>query len=170
METGHTVWYALHVRSRHECLVEEILRYKNYETFLPLRRADTPEFKGRNDTQLPLFPGYLFCKCNLASHSCGMVVTTPGVIRILGRSKSPTPIPDDQIEAVKQLVQSRVELLPWPFIEPGQLVMIRGGPLRGLRGCVLSGGSYSRFVVSVTLLQRSVAVKIERDCVSPLLS
>jgi transcription antitermination factor NusG len=169
IETQQTSWYALHVRLRQECLVEEALRYKGYETFLPLHRANAREYERHNNIQLPLFPGYLFCRCDMGSNSGGKIVTTPGVMRILG-SKFPTPVPDDEIEAVKRLVRSKAVLSPCPFMQPGQIVMIRGGPLRGLKGCVVAEHSCFRLVISLTLLRRSVAVTIERDWVSPVLA
>lgn len=161
----HLAWYAVHVKHLHESVVATALRNKGYEEFLPrysTRRRWSDRWK---ELRLPLFPGYLFVKCNLNDEKQSKILTTPGVIRILGCSGAPIQIPDDQVESIRLLTSSNVALGPWPFLTIGQEVTLTEGPLRGLSGLVIRMDSGLRLIVSVTMLQRSVQVSIAREWV-----
>jgi transcription antitermination factor NusG len=107
----------------------------------------------------PFFPGYLFCRC--PARTFGKIVTAPGVIRIVGNGEGPEPVPDQQVEAIRRIAESRVEAQPCPFIQTGQRVKVQLGPLRGTEGIVLAMRNARRLVVSVPLLRRSVAVEMD---------
>jgi transcription antitermination factor NusG len=96
------------------------------------------------------------------------VLTTPGVIGIVGAGKIPLPVAEKEIEAVRSILSSGLAAQPWPFLRVGAPVHIEHGPLRGLEGIVTSTDKVQRLVVSVTLLQRSVAVEIDSDWARPL--
>jgi transcription antitermination factor NusG len=159
-------WYALHVKSHAERSVARVLAEKGYEHFLPLytcRRRWSDRVKM---IELPLFPNYLFSR--ITATSVGRVIDTPGVMRIVGAANVPLPIDDSEIEALKQIVASRLAAEPWPFLHIGQSVAITAGPLSGLRGVLVRVASRDRLVVSVSLLQRSVAVEIDEAWVEAL--
>jgi transcription antitermination factor NusG len=116
-------------------------------------------------SDVPLFPGYLFSRFDIADRL--RVLNCPGVSRIVGAGNAPVPIEDGEVDAIRTLVASKVALTPWPYLRTGQRVRLAHGPLAGLEGLVIrapEGGL--RVVVSVTLLQRSVAAEIERDWIS----
>jgi len=159
-------WYALRIRSRHEKVIAATLFDKGYEVFLPLHSCK-PRWSDRiKEIELPLFPGYLFCRFDMQKRL--PVLVTPGIIHIVGIGNQAMPIADDEIAAIQAIVVSRLEATPWPYLQIGQSVRIEQGPLLGLEGILLGLKKPYRLIVSVTLLQRSVAVEIDHDWVSPL--
>ena len=159
-------WFALRVKSRAEKCVATIARNKGFEEFLPLyqcRRRWSDRFKL---VELPLFPGYVFCRFNPQYRL--PLLTIPGALHFVGLGKVPVPIDDAEIHAIQVLVGSGLQAEPWPFLDAGQRVRLEQGPLAGLEGLFIEVRKQHRIVVSVSLLRRSVAVEIERDWVTPL--
>ena len=161
-------WYAVRVRSRWEKLVASALRGKEYEEFLPTYVKRSRWSDRVKEIELPLFPGYVFCRANL----CGRppLVTTPGVIGLLSFGSSLALISDREIEDIRIVVRSGLPAAPWPFLHEGQRVRIDCGALSGLEGILLQVKSNCRIVLSVEALCRSVAVEIDRDWVTPISS
>jgi transcription antitermination factor NusG len=163
---GPYPWFALQVRSRHEKNIATLMHGKGYEPFLPLykgRRRWSDRFK---EMELPLFPGYLFCRFDVQNRL--PVLTTPGVFLVVGRARTPVPVDDSEIAAIQKIVASGLEGKPWPFLQVGARVRIECGALCGLEGILLDFKGRHRLVVSVTLLQRSVAVEIDGAWLSPV--
>lgn len=158
-------WFALTVKPQHEGKTAAALRNKGLEDFLPLYRARHHWSDRVKELQLPLFPGYVFSRFSLNDQL--RVLTVPGILRIVGFGKHPTPVPESEITAVRTMVASGLPLYPWPFLKVGQHVYIDHGPLRGLEGILLQFRNTWRVVLSINLLQRSVAVEVDRDCLSP---
>jgi transcription antitermination factor NusG len=158
-------WFAIHVRSNFEHLVSNQLEAKDFTVFLPqykMRRrwADRVKVIDR-----PLFPGYLFCRLDCA---CPLpVLTTPGVAAIVGAGRRPIPVDPNEIAAVQAVVASGVAAQPYPFLKAGQRVYLERGPLAGLEGMIVSLRKEYRLVVSVSLLQRSLSVEVDRDWIRP---
>jgi transcription antitermination factor NusG len=159
-------WYAISVRHKFERMVSAALAGKGYEEYLPLHRSRRSWSDRSKELDLPLFPGYLFCRFDVQFRL--PILTTPGVIAILGAGKTPVAVPEREIDAVKMVVRSGLHLVPWPQLAVGSSVLIERGPLKGLEGITLDIKKKCRLIVSVPLLQRSVAVEIERDWVRPL--
>jgi len=93
---------------------------------------------------------------------------TPGVIQVIGIGKIPTPVDDAEIAAIQTAVQSGLPRQPWPFLQIGQRVRVECGPLCGLEGIFVDFKGRHRLVLSVTLLQRSVAVEVDGAWVIPI--
>jgi transcription antitermination factor NusG len=93
------------------------------------------------------------------------VLVAPGVLSIVGIGKSPATIPESQISAVQQVIASGMQCGPWPFVQVGQRASVERGPLAGLKGTVVRVKSDLRLILSLPLLQRSLAVEIDRNCV-----
>jgi transcription termination/antitermination protein NusG len=159
-------WFAVQVRTRWERSTATLLQGKGYETFLPTYKSRR-RWSGRTKEVLePLFPGYVFCRFNVLKRL--PVIVTPGVIAIVGSGRIPVPIEDSEVSAIQTVVSSGLPAEPWPFLEVGQKVRIEDNSLRGLEGILIGFKGSRRIVVSVSLLRRSVALEIERACVSPL--
>jgi transcription antitermination factor NusG len=158
-------WFALRVRPRREKVVADALRAKGYEEFLPLHEERRRWSDRVAIVEMPLFPGYVFCRFDVQHRL--PILTTPGVLLVVGVGRTPQPIDDEEIVSLRILVASRLHLDPWPYLHAGQRVQIVGGPLAGAEGVVLSVRTEHRLVVSVTLLQRSVAVEIPDCCAWP---
>ncbi|MBN2282889.1 MAG: UpxY family transcription antiterminator [Deltaproteobacteria bacterium] len=158
-------WYAVHTRSRHEDRVHARLTQKSIDTFLPKMEVWSRRKDRRKRIQVPLFSGYLFVNIEELTNERKLdVLTTAGVVRILGRpdSSRPEPVPDEQIEAVQRLVNSDVELQPFEYPRAGEPARIVDGPFKGIEGTVISTDYRKNlFVVSIDILQRSVAIRVE---------
>src|SRR5437867_6113925 len=163
--TGDHPWFALRIRSRCEKNVAAALSEKGYEVFLPLYRYRRRWSDRLKEIEEPLFPGYLFCRFDLQKRLS--ILITPHVILIVGTGKMPVPVDDREITALQSIVKSVLQAQPWPFLRLGQTVRVLQGPLRGVEGTLVAFKAGHRLVVSVTLLQRSVAVEIDNDCVAP---
>jgi transcription antitermination factor NusG len=162
-----TQWYALQVQSRLANIASATLRGKGYEEFLPLYKARRRWSDRVKQIELPLFPGYLFCRFDPRDRLVP-ILSTPGVIGIVGAGKTLLAIPAEEIEAVGNILRSGLAAQPWPFLSAGSPIYIERGPLAGLEGIVTDADKTYRLVVSVGLLQRSVAVEIDRDWVRPV--
>lgn len=159
-------WFAVQVWARHEARVAEHLTGRGYPWFLPLYKCRKRWSDRVKVTDAPLFPGYLFCRFNPQNRL--HILTTPGVIQIVGNNGSPTAIDETEIQAIQTAVASGLPSEPWPYLTVGDRVRIESGPLCDLEGTVVKHKGRDRLVLSVTLLQRSVAVEIDSAFVSPL--
>ena len=162
---GAERWFAVWTRSQYEPRVEEALRRKNLDVFLPRVRQPSRRRDRRLVLERPLFPGYIFPRFVPSREAYLKVASTEGVVRILGdRWDALHPIPDEQVEAVRRLVAASDKVQPVPWIRVGDRVRIRAGALVGLEGFVQEWrAGRSRFVVSVDLLQRSVGVEVPSE-------
>jgi transcription antitermination factor NusG len=161
-----TFWYALHVRTRFEKVVSRNLRGKGYEEFLPLYRRTSRWSDRTKEIELPLFPGYVFCRFN--PHDRLPILTVPGVNAVVGIGKNLMPVEESELDAVRTVLKSEAYCEPWPYLEVGQRVEVEYGPLAGTQGIVSMVKNSCRLVISVNMLQRSVAVEIDRDCLKPV--
>jgi transcription termination/antitermination protein NusG len=152
-------WFAVQVWSGHEHLSARHLSERGYEVFLPSYRERRRWSDRVKVVEQALFTGYVFCR--LAPEVFGKIVTARGVIRIVGDGAGPLSIPASEIEAIQRIVAARLSTEPWPIPQIGQRVRIEFGPLRGIEGDVLMVKNQQRLVVSVSLLQRAVAVEID---------
>jgi transcriptional antiterminator NusG len=159
-------WFALRVRSNFERITSEHLRCYGYEVFAPTYRVVRRWSDRRKEVDLPLFSGYVFSRFDPAQRL--PVMMTAGVLHIVSRGRIPMPVDEREIEAVRTMVASHLPTQPWPFLKVGQMVLIERGPLAGLEGILLQVKSGYRLVVSVSLLQRSVAAEVGAECVRPI--
>lgn len=158
-------WFALQVRSQRESQVASHLTGKGYEFFLPLYTCRKRWSDRIKKIDLPLFPGYLFCRFN--PYDRLPILKTPWVLQIVGFNQIPTPVDDEEINTVRRLVASGGAAEPWPYVAVGETVRIESGPLRGVAGILTQVKGNHKIVVSITLLQRSVAVEIDSALVRP---
>ncbi len=159
-------WFAVRVRPQHERTALRILDAKGYEGFLPSFRVKRRWSDRYKETEFPLFPGYLFCRFDPEFRM--PVISTPGVVYIVSTGNVPAAVDDAEVEAVRRMVNSGLRIQGWPYLQAGQRVRIHCGPLHGLEGVLLEVKNETRLVVSVTLLQRSVAAEIDRSWVTPV--
>lgn len=152
-----TAWFAIYVKTRHEKNVALALNSKGYEAFLPTySRFD----ERRRKFELPIFPSYVFCR--FETFTPLPILTTPGVFSIVSNGCVPAAIPQAEIEGVRRLAEIEAPPRPWPYLPPGQTVCLNSGPFRGIQGVVLDDSNEKWLVLSVHVLRRSVAVKIDR--------
>jgi transcription antitermination factor NusG len=156
-------WFALTVKWQHERVVVQHLEGKLLDAYSPFYRSRRRWSDRMKVLELPLFSGYVFCHMHIADYF--EVLNTPSVLSVVGFGGKPTPVPDVEIEAVKALVGSGLPVAPWRCLHIGQRVRICEGPLSGMGGILAREKSGYRVVVNVDLLQRAVAVEVDRDFV-----
>ena len=163
------LWYCIHTRSRHEDVVYQRFEDKQIEAFLPKLEVWSRRKDRKKKIQKALFPGYLFVHDSLAPAHRLEILKTPGVVRILGNEKGPSSVPDSQIESIKTILAGKSAVSPFPYLREGQLVRVVYGPLKGSEGFLLKiKEGKEKLVISVDLLQRSVAVEIDGASVEPV--
>ena len=163
-ETGTPEWFALAVKPRHDKAVAKTLETKGFQTFLPLYTKRQAYASRTKSYELPLFPGYVFCRFNAFRRL--PILTTPGVTQILGVGNMPIPLSETEITSLQIAIKAQLLVQPFPFLQVGRKVRIRKGALAGVEGIVMGSKQCLRLVLSVTLLQRSVLLEIDRDHVS----
>jgi transcription antitermination factor NusG len=161
-------WYAIHTRARHEKIVTTQLQARGVTTFLPLI-AQRHRWSDRNKTiQLALFSCYTFVRIEACSEKRLTTLQTPGVLGFVGIRGVALPIPDKEIEDIQTVLANNVTCALYPFVKVGQRVRIRGGCLDGVEGLLVAKNSDRSLVVSIELIQRSVAVRVEGYDVEPV--
>jgi len=159
-----TQWYAVQVRSRQEVQVAQQISGKGYEYFLPMRKRRKLWSDRIRESEEPIFPGYLFCRFDPLYRL--PILTTPSVIQIVGYNRKPVAVDAAEIHALQTLIASGVANQTCPFLEVGDRVRIESGALRGLQGILVDTRSRRRLILSVSILQRSVAVEIDSELVT----
>lgn len=159
-------WYALRVRSHYEHTVALHLRARGFESFLPLYQCYRRWSDRFKECELPLFPGYVFSRFDPLNRL--PVLSIPGVVNPVVIGRIPVPVDETELTAIQTAVKSGLRRSPWPFLQVGQKVRIEQGSLCGIEGILVGFRGQERLVLSVSLLQRSIAVQVEESWVRPL--
>jgi transcription antitermination factor NusG len=162
--SGRLSWFALQVRSRRESIIADQLHRQGYECFLPLYKNIRRWSDRMKELEQPLFPGYLFSRFDF--QNCRSLLMTPGVQQVVGNGRSPIPVEESELESVRQMLASGLPSQPWPYLQVGERVRVNYGSLNNLEGILINFKGSHRVVLSVALLQRSVAMEIDLEWVS----
>lgn len=162
-----TDWFAIRVKANREKVAAQSLSSKGFEVCLPVYQMESHKTRGVQVLHVPLFAGYLFARFNL--HNRLPILMVPGVVGIVGFGSVAQPVDPDEMASVLALVSSDLRVMPHEYLPVGQRIRVQSGPLRGIEGQVVEHRDTNRLVVSVTLLQRSIAVNVERHWLSPLM-
>jgi transcriptional antiterminator NusG len=161
-------WYAVHTRSRHEKLVARQFLEKQIEAFLPLH-TEVHRWKDRyKKVEVPLFSGYVFAQFARGSLRRQAVLRTTGVIRIVGFGQSDAPVPDEQIEALRRVVESEVHMEKHKYLRVGQRVKVISGALAGVEGILKRIKGNARLVIAVEPIRKAIAVELSGYEVVPI--
>jgi len=153
------------VRYQHERQTERALQSKGLETLVPLYRSPRQWSDRVKIVDLPLFAGYVLCRFALARRI--PVLDTPGVSQIVAFGGALAAIEDSEIADIQRLLALDLPLAPWPYLKAGDRIRVERGPMRGLEGTLLRTKDALRLVIGVELLQRSIAVEVDRDSIIP---
>jgi transcription antitermination factor NusG len=159
-------WYALQVSCRKELSVAAQIESRGVECFLPRYKSIRKWSDRTKEIEQALFPGYLFSR--FAYENRQQVVMAPGVLQVVGSGKEAIPVPDSEIEALQVAMRSEVATEPWPYLRAGERVKVNCGNLSGLEGILINFKGNHRVVLSVTLLQRSLALEVDLSWVTSL--
>ena len=157
-------WFAIQTRSRHEKVVESQLELRQVEHFLPMMKRVSQWTDRKKEIRVPLFAGYCFARLSLEARV--PVLQSRGVVRVVGSTGRPEPIPDEEIESLKRLISNSRNYICHPYLKEGILVEVINGPMQGVKGRLIRGARNSRLVLSISLIQRSVSIEIDADDVT----
>ncbi len=159
-ETASAVaWYAVWTRSRHELVVRDQLARKGFDAFLPTITRWSRWKDRKKQIDWPLFPGYCFAR--LTDHDRLPVLKCTGVVTIISFNGTMAPIPDQEIDGIRRLVETDLQYDPCPLIREGMLVEVVHGPLRGVVGRLVRKGAHARLILSVDLIGQGVSVEVD---------
>jgi transcription antitermination factor NusG len=164
IQDAEAAWYAVCVKPNFEHVSARLLHDKGFEQYLPVYRCRRQWSDRVKDIEVPLFPRYLFCRMLRSQRS--PVLSTPGVLSIVSCGPEPSVVPETEIQAVRILLRSGLVTQPSPFLDVGDRVRVRQGPLAGITGIVTARKNELHLVVSVALLQRSVTVELKHSWVT----
>jgi transcription antitermination factor NusG len=156
-------WYAIRVKPNFEHVSARLLRGKGFDEYLPMycsRRRWSDRVK---EIEVPLFPQYIFCRIGHSERP--LVLSTRGVVSIVSCGRYGIPVPESEIQALRTLLGSGLTPEPCPFVNVGDRVSVKQGPLAGIAGIVIIRKGELHLVASVPVIERSVSVKVERDWV-----
>ncbi len=163
---SETSWYAGYTSARHEKKVAQQLQLREIEHFLPLYETVRRWNNGRHRIQMPLFPSYVFVRIALQERL--RVLQIPGFVRLVGFNGLPYPLPEAEIDAMRDALIAGVVAEPYPYLTTGSRVEILSGPLQGVRGILLRRQGKCRVVLSIDLIMRSVVVEVEASNIVPV--
>ncbi len=153
-------WYAIQTRPRHEKKVDEDLQSLGFSTYLPQMKQLRQWSDRRQTVELPIFPRYLFIHSAYSPDVHHTVISRWGVCNFVGIRGQALSIPDQEIANIETLLERQLPVEPYPFLSVGARVRCRGGALDGLEGILVGKNKDWSLVVSLQLLQRSLAVRV----------
>jgi transcription antitermination factor NusG len=160
-------WYALTVKHQHEVAARSALEFKGFEALAPTYRARRRWSDRVKEIDLPLFAGYVFCRFAFSERV--KVIDVPGVAKVVEFGGQPAEISEGEITAIRTVIASKLPVRPWPCLKPGDRVRVERGPLRGVEGTLLrEERDRLQLVIGIEMLQRSLAVEVEADMVTPV--
>jgi transcription termination/antitermination protein NusG len=161
-------WFAIQTWPRYEKKVAERLQDKGIKVFLPLFTERHQWRDRRALVHTPLFPHYVFVRIGETPSLRVPILRTSGVIKFVGGRSSAVPIPDRQIESIQIVMSNGLPFRPHPFLDLGRRVRIRGGSLDGIEGILVARNDDQSLLVSVQIIQRSLAIRVTGYHVEPL--
>ena len=156
---GEFYWFAIWTRSRHEQVVREQLERKHIEAFLPTVMRWSRWKDRKKQIDWPLFPGYCFARFDPKERL--PVLKCTGVVNIISFQGELAPIPEHEINGIRQLVESELAYDPCPLIHEGDMVEVKHGPLKGVVGRLTRKGAHARLMLSVDLIGQAVSVEVD---------
>jgi transcriptional antiterminator NusG len=157
------LWYVLHTKSRFENVVNEGLGKKSIEVFLPKVTVRSKRRDRKAMIRVPLFPGYLFVKTDLAPYSHLEIVKTAGAVRLIGSNQGPIPVPDETIASLKIMVATDHSVTTGNQLKKGDKVIVISGPFAGVTGTFVRYGGKGRVVVNIEALGQYAGVEVGEE-------
>ena len=161
-----TRWYTAYTNPRHEKQVAVQIDRKCIECFVPLYRSVRRWKDRRKELELPLFPGYVFVRMALRDRL--QVLQLPGVVRFVSFRGKPAPLPTFEIEALRNGLAGKALAEPHPYLKVGHRVRIHSGPMAGMEGVLVRRKDKFRVVLSIHLIQRSIATEVDETDIEPI--
>jgi transcription antitermination factor NusG len=160
-----SAWYALYTKHQHEKSAADILCLKGFETIAPMYRAKHRWKDRTKELLLPVFPCYVFVRSTMQRKLD--ILRTPGVFWMVSSAGQPCIVPEDDMELVRQVSASPIPVEPYPYLRTGEHVRVCSGPFAGHKGILTRIKNSLRVVLSVELLQKSVALELDASLLEP---
>jgi len=157
-------WFAAYVTARHEKQVALQLERRGVECFLPLYRSVRRWKDRRKELDLPLFPSYVFV--NIAIKDRLQVQCVPGVVQFVSFNGKPAPMAQNDIVSLRQGL-SGIAIEPHPLLTVGRRVRVHSGAMTGVEGILIRKKDKCRVVITIELIQRSVAMEVDEADIEP---
>jgi transcription antitermination factor NusG len=168
--SGKPSWFAVSTRSRQEKTVASKLGAAGIQFFLPMA-TEMRQWSDRVQAiQTPIFAGYIFVQIHAHKREELAVLTTPGVVRLIGNGKGALPIPDQQMEDLRRVLSLNLRYETSSFLQAGDRVRVVGGALAGVEGTLVRSGSGERLIVSIEMIQRAISITVSRRDVELVLT
>jgi transcription antitermination factor NusG len=151
-------WYVAYTCPRHEKRVAQQLSERGIPSFLPLYRSIRRWKDRRKELELPLFPGYCFVQTEIEQRV--RLLQLPGVVNFVMFQGKPAPVSGREMESLCRSLQG-APVRPHPYLRAGKRVRVQHGPMAGLEGVFVRWRDRARIVISITLIQRSIAVEVD---------
>jgi transcription antitermination factor NusG len=139
--------------------VRDQIARKGYEAFLPTIPRWSRWKDRRKKIDWPLFPGYCFVR--FEGQNRLPILSCSGVVTIVSFNGDIAPIPDQEIDGIRRLVESDLQYDPCPLIREGMMVEVVHGPLKGVVGRLMRKGAHARLVLAVDLIGQAVSVEVD---------
>ena len=157
------LWYVLHTKSRFENVVNDGLTKKSIEVFLPKITVRSKRRDRKAMIRIPLFPGYIFVRTDLAPESHLEVVKTAGAVRLIGSKQGPVSVPEETIDSLKIMVTGDHPVTTGSSLKKGDKVQVVSGPFVGVTGTFIRYGGKGRVVVNIEALGQYAGVEVSED-------
>jgi transcriptional antiterminator NusG len=164
VNSWNQLWFAVQVRYRQEFVTANRLEERGYRQFVPSYFVNRRWSDRVKKVKCPLFSGYVFCQFN--ADAVLPIISTPGVIRIVGNRNEPLPLSHSELSAIQRVIGASSVVEPCEYLDKGTKVRISSGPLAGLEGIVESHKGRQRLVLSVHLVHRSIAVEVNESSIT----
>jgi len=152
-------WYAVYTKSRHEKKLADRLQEKGIEAYVPLRKVLRQWSDRKKMVDEPLIRSYCFVKTGKQQYF--EVLNTHGAVRYVWFSGKPATIPEKQINLLKVIAGSGIEVETLPGnIKPGTLVKVIAGPLAGFSGEMISVLNRKKVIVRIDNLDQVLSLSI----------
>jgi transcription elongation factor/antiterminator RfaH len=161
-------WYVLHTKSRFENVVHDGLGSKSIEVFLPKITVPSKRKDRKKMIRIPLFPGYVFVKSDLAPNHHLDIVKTVGAVKLVGNNLGPIPVPAETIASLRIMVATDHPVVTGYTFSKGDRVMVVNGPFAGVTGVFDRYGGKGRIVVHIEALGQFAAVEVDVEDVEKI--
>ncbi len=159
-QSAELFWFAVQTRPRHEKRVAGELQEKGIQALVPLSSQKRKWSDRERVVEFPLFPQYVFVRVAQTLAARVAVLRTNGITSFVGTRGIGIAIPEEQIERIQRVTEQVIPVTAHPFLNVGERIRIRGGALDGLQGILTAVNGEQNLVVSVDLIQRSVAIQL----------
>jgi transcription elongation factor/antiterminator RfaH len=161
-------WYVLHTRSRFENVVHDGLLKKSFEVFLPKMQVKSRRRDRKLMIRVPVFPGYLFVKTDIAPREHIEIVKTVGAVRLVGTKAGPVPVPGETIDSLKILVAADAPIKTGNRLAKGDQVLVVHGVFAGVVGTFVRYRGTGRVIINVDTLGQTAGVEVDEEDVEPV--